>query len=450
MVFVIPTYVIKPTVIIAFLISSQWLYAQLNDSVPQKPTQDKIKKGWNFGVLPVLAFDTDLGFKYGGLTNLYYYGDGSIYPRYKHSLYFEWTRTTKGGGVNQFIYDSEYLIPKIRVTAEASLLTEKTLDFYGFNGYEAYYNPGYADPDEAAYISRVFYKYDRKLTRLKLDLQGNIRGRELRWFAGFTHFNNKVQTVDIDHLNKGKSGSDILPDTALLYDNFVEWGIIPNDQKSGGITNMLTLGVVYDTRDNEPNPMKGIWSEVLLLSCPSFLGSDVGYNKISLTHRQYFTLKKEMLNFAYRLSYQARISGTVPFYMLPYVYDSKQMRDGLGGAKTIRGILRNRIVGEDFIFGNAELRWKFMKRTIINQNFYFALMCFTDFGKVTKGYKMNTSNPETIAYLAKGSEESLHVSYGGGLFIVMNQNFVMAATYGMAANKKDGNNGLYLGLDFLF
>jgi hypothetical protein len=97
-----------------------------------------------FRRIAVLAFDTDLGFKYGGLTNLYYYGDGSIYPRYKHSLYFEWTRTTKGGGINQFIYDSEYLIPKIRVTAEASLLTEKTLDFYGFNGYEAYYNANFA------------------------------------------------------------------------------------------------------------------------------------------------------------------------------------------------------------------------------------------------------------------------------------------------------------------
>ncbi|MEE4286642.1 MAG: hypothetical protein V2I31_10845, partial [Mariniphaga sp.] len=36
-----------------------------------------IKKGWNFGALPTITFDTDLGFQYGALVNLYNYGDGS-------------------------------------------------------------------------------------------------------------------------------------------------------------------------------------------------------------------------------------------------------------------------------------------------------------------------------------------------------------------------------------
>ena len=35
----------------------------------------KIKTGWNFGVLPSVAFDADLGFQGGALTNIYYYGD---------------------------------------------------------------------------------------------------------------------------------------------------------------------------------------------------------------------------------------------------------------------------------------------------------------------------------------------------------------------------------------
>ncbi len=72
---------------------------------------DKIKKGWNIGGLPVLAYDSDIGFKYGAVINLFNYGDGSRYPKYDHSLYFEWSRTTKGSGTNQFTYDSEHLIP---------------------------------------------------------------------------------------------------------------------------------------------------------------------------------------------------------------------------------------------------------------------------------------------------------------------------------------------------
>jgi len=39
--------------------------------------QDKIKKGWNFGALPVVSYDSDLGLQLGALTNLYHYGDGS-------------------------------------------------------------------------------------------------------------------------------------------------------------------------------------------------------------------------------------------------------------------------------------------------------------------------------------------------------------------------------------
>lgn len=55
----------------------------------------KIKKGFGFGAIPAVSFDTDLGFQYGAIVNLYDYGDGTIYPKYNHSLYLEWSRYTK-------------------------------------------------------------------------------------------------------------------------------------------------------------------------------------------------------------------------------------------------------------------------------------------------------------------------------------------------------------------
>ena len=42
--------------------------------------EEVTKNGWNFGALPTITFDTDLGFQYGALVNLYDYGDGSRYP----------------------------------------------------------------------------------------------------------------------------------------------------------------------------------------------------------------------------------------------------------------------------------------------------------------------------------------------------------------------------------
>ena len=59
----------------------------------------KIKRGWNFGALPSVAFDADLGFQGGALANIYYYGDGSQYPEYIHSIYAEAAYTTKNYGI---------------------------------------------------------------------------------------------------------------------------------------------------------------------------------------------------------------------------------------------------------------------------------------------------------------------------------------------------------------
>lgn len=412
--------------------------------------KEKMKKGWNVGILPAVAFDSDLGIQYGAVANVFNYGNGDIYPKYKHSIYVEWSRTTKGNGINQLKYDSENLIPKIRVNLDLGYFTDQALNFYGFNGYEANYSADLEDINSKSYISKMYYRLDRRLTRLKFDFQGPIMGNKLRWLLGYTYFNTKIGRVDIDKLNKGKSESDKLRDTTLLYDNLIAWGIIPANQKDGGITNFVKLGLIYDTRDNEPNPMKGIWSEAMIWAAPSFMSNKFTFAKFVLTHRQYFTIKKEILNFAYRLSYQRKIAGEIPFYMLPFIYNSTIIRDGLGGGKTIRGIQRNRVVGDDMLYGNFEIRWKFLRMIRFNQNFYLALTLFTDIGRVTGKYSFNSSNADARKYLEEGSSESWHQGYGAGLYAAMNQNFVVALNYGLAVNPKDGNDGLYIGLDFLF
>lgn len=443
-----------PLTLIMALIAMPLMSQEQSDSIQADRKAERIKTGWSFGGVPAIAYDSDVGFKYGAVVKLFHYGDGSLYPKYRHHLYFEWSRTTKGSGINQFTYDSEYLIPGIRITAEASHLTEKALDFFGFNGYEAYYNADYEDDEGEDYISRMYYRAERKLTRLKADFQGKITGSELRWFAGIAYNHVKMSTVDIDKLNEGKDEEDMLPDTALLYDNYVEWGLIDSEEAEGSNTTLLKAGVVYDTRDIEANPMKGIWTDVQFLFAPSFLGNgDHSYVRMALTHRQYFTLAPKVLSFAYRLSWQSKLAGNMPYYMLPFVYNTAPSltRDGLGGAKTIRGVLRNRVVGEGFVYGNLELRWKFLRTVIFNQNIYFSLCGFLDGGLVTAKYELpETADPDAMVYLEKGSDEKLHLGAGAGFHFVMNENFVITVDYGRALDPDDGVSGLYIGLDFLY
>jgi outer membrane protein assembly factor BamA len=261
-------------------------------------------------------------------------------------------------------------------------------------------------------------------------------------------------TVDIDKLNKGKDLEDQLPDTALLYDSYVEWGFIAEDQAKGGHATLLKAGLVYDTRDIEANPMKGIWTELQLLAAPGFLGNgDLTFTRLVITHRQYFTLLPQVLNFAYRLSYQTKLSGKMPYYMLPFVYNTapNYTRDGVGGAKTVRGVMRDRIVGEGFVFGNLEFRWKFLRTHFAKQNIYLALSTFLDGGMVTSPYKLpETADMNAQAYISQGSKERLHLGAGAGFHFVMNQNFVIAVDYGRALDPGDGESGLYIGLNFLY
>jgi outer membrane protein assembly factor BamA len=418
---------------------------------------ENIKTGWTFGALPAVSYNSDLGFQYGALVNFYYFGDGTSYPKYMHSLYGEVSRYTKGSGINRFFYDSEYLIPNIRVTADISYLTEKALDFYGFNGYDAVYNAAWEDSDDTEnYESRMFYRHERNMFRFMTDFQGKLSGNKLRWVAGFGILNNTIAPVDIEALNKGKDEGDLLPDVPGLYDLYSDWGIINEKEKTGGWTNNIKFGLVYDTRDFEPNPMKGMWSEVVLFTAPKFLGNgDFGFTKISATHRQYFTLAKEKLSFAYRLNYQGTIAGTAPFYVQPYMINSfsnTSNTDGLGGSKTLRGVLRNRVVGDAFAFGNAELRWKFYRTVVFRQNLYLGLNLFSDFGQVIKKIDVDESKiPVAMRedFYDKDAE-SLHTTLGLGLRIVLNENFIVAVDYGRPFNERDGGGGLYIGLNYLF
>jgi outer membrane protein assembly factor BamA len=421
-----------------------------------KSKKDTLKTGFVLSGVPAVAYNTDIGFLYGVILNLYHYGDGSRYPRYNHSLYMEWSNTTKGNMKSILRYDSDRLIKGIRTSAEISYKTEKALDFLGFNGYKALYDRNYTDDTHAEYLSRLFYKLDRKWFWIRTDFTGNLIENKLKWFMGFEHYNMKMDTVNVTKLNKGKPEEKKLPFVSggLFGYYAYQWGVIPADQVNGGSNSILKAGLIYDTRDNEPNPMKGMWTEAQLLWSPSFLGNtSLSYAKLVLTHRQYFTIIPEDLNFVYRLSYQAKLGGKMPYYMLPLVYNSPPnfTRDGLGGEKTLRGILRDRVVGEDFIYANIELRWKFLHFKLLNQNFYFALSGFLDGGMVTGEYPVDISGvPAGYRYFFPDDAEKPHLGAGGGLHIAWNRNFIVAVDYGRVLDKRDGEQGLYIGLDFLF
>lgn len=428
--------------------------------------EKKVKTGWKFGgALPAITFDSDLGFQYGALVEFFNYGDGSRYPDYFDHTYTEVSHYTKGSGIYRFMFESNHLLPGVHMTSDLSYLPDQAYHFYGFNGYESVYNEEWMNDELSSppYRTRMFYRMERNQFRFKNDFQGKLAGENLKWSAGFAFQKFIISSVDIDRLNKGKDVKlPAVSDEPGLFEIYQKLGIINQNEANGGWVNTLKAGIAWDSRDNRPNPMKGIWTELGIEGSPKFMGNDWGFTKFYLTHRQYFTLIKNDLAFVYRLGYQTTLAGHTPFFYQSQVITSMltgATNEGLGGASTLRGVLRNRVIGDGFFFGNAEFRWKPIYFKFLKQDCYLGLNAFYDFGIVTRKIEMPDNLQTTFVaelpgetyseYFNQGGEK-LHQSAGISIMPVMNQNFVVAVDIGKSFNKQDGNIGFSIGLNYLF
>ena len=134
-------------------------------------------------------------------------------------------------------------------------------------------------------------------------------------------------------------------------------------------------------------------------------------------------------------------------------------RDGMGGYRTTRGIMRSRVKGQDMASYNAEIRWRFVSFKLWKQNIAFGLSAFSDGTMVTRAYDMSFRGDEQYRaeyeeYMAKGEEhDKPHITVGGGLRFIMNQNFIVAFEYGTPVGKlrkQDGKGAFYINTGYLF
>ena len=411
--------------------------------------EDIVKKGISLGPLPVVAFDQDKGFQYGALLNLFDFGDGSYYPHPRQQWYIEYSAYTKGTQQLFLTYDTKHLIPNIRMSVATTYMLDKAMDFYGYNGYQSFYDPEILSP---------FYRLERMAFSAKADFVGNLWDKKLFWQAGYYFSKYNYDVIDLDRINKGKDEADKFSGQTL-YEKYLDWGIVPDNEKNGGSTSALRLGIMYDTRDFEASPSQGVWAEANVTLAPRFLGSTHSYYRYMLTFRHYIPMVKERLTFAYRLNYQGSVGNYLPFYILPVFSNigKEYDRDGIGGYRTVRGIMRDRIQGLDVGFLNAELRWKFTRFHLWQQNVYLGLNTFLDGGVVTRNYDISYRGSENYVmkqdydrYINTTKSDRFHSAAGIGLRIGINQNFIIAVDYAKPFDKQDGKGSLYINTGFLF
>ncbi len=412
-----------------------------------------IKKGWNFGPLPVVGYDADLGFQYGVCCDIFNYGDGSRYPRYNYKFNVEASRYTKGSGVFRFYSDLPYVVKNTKLFFDVTYFYAKKYEFFGFNGFEASTFDPYASLEDVKsgyhFINRNQFRFVGSMQRPFFNVPN------LYWTAGLAYYNTKVDRINLE----GYEGQ------VTLYENYKNAGIIKEDEAQGGSTTQLRLGVVYDSRDHNSDPTRGIYAEYTFVGSTDWLGGNNGYNNLSETvlWRHYVPVYRDKLTFAYRLGLQHRIVGNTPWYMinnLNTMFFQKMYTEGLGGSVTMRGVNRNGVLGEGFAFGNVELRWRIVGFKFINQNWQVALNPFFDAGAVIQPFREEEmKNAEALLDLLpdaepvyySGDKEGIHTSAGLGLKLIMNRNLVVSVDLGKALDKRDGEKlKAFVGFNYVF
>ena len=421
--------------------------------------EKEMKKGWSFGLLPTATYSVDNGFQAGAFGDVYYYGDGSTYPDPLHKISWEGSYFTHSHRMRLYLaYDSKYLIPNMRVNASVTYMTDPLYSLWGFNGaaatqnYDVWSNRNQdqaipASDTDPTLTNINYYGMSRKMLRILANFQGQIVPH-LNWAAGVNFWKWDLGAMKDNGVKVGDERR-YYNTNATLYNFLTTAGVITEAEKNGGLALELNAGLVYDTRDIEAAPNKGIWAE-------AYLNGNVlnqRYLKACAYFRHYISIPIHIPAgepvFAYRLAWQQTIAGETPLYMIqnnPLLVQRNMISEGFGSSNTIRGLRENRILAEGMAWANLELRVKLVNFKLFNQYFYIAVNPFFDAGIITKQYKADalakiavdgkiydptfntlTGTADPIYDASKAG--SIVYSGGAGLKIAMNQNFIVSADF---------------------
>ena len=378
------------------------------------------KEGWSVVPLPNISYSTDTGLNLGAFANIYFYGRGeeNLYPNFQHQINVSFIWSTKGSWYVHGFFDSKSLVPGLRLTGAVTYKDNYAGRFYGYNGVASPYVPE-LDQDKS------FYGLRRKLFRAMGSVQGTVTG-SLRWMGGlvFRRF-SLAETVENS-----------------LYGEYVNCGLIRSDEVSGGSLLETRGGFVYDTRDIEAIPNRGINAEAYLTAVADL--SHRRYHSLSavLHFRHFVPLGTDKVIFAYHVGYQGLLAGRLPFYSLQelsalYYFDADY--EGLGSRYTMRGTMYCRMLANSYLWSNAEFRIRLFQFDLFRQHFDVVTNPFFDTGLIVKPFRLQEQMDAVIGEgenpVWSGNRGRFHCSAGLGLKLHMNSSFVFSFEVARAFNR---------------
>lgn len=431
----------------------------------------KKKEGWFATGVPKLSYDPIQGFGVGGDAQIYFNAT-------KEDPFFGWTpyrlktvvnaTFTQNGKVGIGVkFDAPYFLnTKWRTRLRFSFADNPNKPYFGIgeSGLErlSYTNPvtGYVTDDmffddyvdslkrlrpgvssfgedpSLMYTDRRYHwihyrKYALDLLLERTYLDGNLR---LLTGLGLTHL--KYTHYDYQEVNgavdaDGNVVKAVNGQTKLTQDYLnskVDGGMDFWSQNNitgyeGGFLTKLKFGLIYDTRDFEPDPSSGALVEYSFGYSPHWLGSDFNYVRNQAQAMKFLKIFKFLPNeniLAGRIM-MSTIQGTDVFFREVFdIWSASQGRLGvLGGEDALRGYKKFRFGGMIYGVANLELRSHLFDTKFLKQDFSFSFVPFVDAGRVWDNFSTMKLN-------------GMLYSPGAGLRVAWNQSTILRFDYSVS------------------
>ncbi len=404
---------------------------------------EEFRTGWHFAGLPLVNFNSDEGVGYGLRVAAYDHGQNE--KPYRFAAIAQFFQTTNGVAYHALQLDAPRLNGSHwRVGGQLQLYAERFSNYFGLG------NGSIRDPDfftctdrdavesnpnvcpgNPRFIGTRYNNYSERVPAVLLNVRRDLTD-DWQLFLGyrFRYYDLEVRYPedDLGQDAPSKLVEDLEAGADLVGLELDDAGN-PRGQRDGD----LRVGIIYDTRDNEPAPTSGMWHAVLVRMAGPVAGGRFWYGGVTANLRFYQRLLP-------RLVLAARLLGdfsfgNVPFYQLSLTAGLSDL-DGIGGGSTLRGVVKNRFIGKIKTTASAELRYRFASFDLFAQDIDLTLMAGFDAGRVWADYERD------------GPFFSFATGAVAGFYAAWNDNFVVRADYAQSFDQE--TSGLYITFNHYF
>ncbi len=176
----------------------------------------------------------------------------------------------------------------------------------------------------------------------------------------------------------------------------------------------LRFGLIFDTRNDEVAPERGVHVQAIVGVADADVAGDVTYTRTTVSASGFLTATPR-LQFAARVVGQA-MSGTPPFGTYYLIDGGDHFYNSLGGSSSHRALIKNRFLGRDKLFTNVEVRYTIFA---IPTLYRVSVLAFFDAGRVFQAQDFRLT---TEGFKAGG---------GSGFFVQLGRAGIAGVTLGV-------------------